>query len=76
MATKKLLRPPQAAEFLRGMIGIGSPKTLSKMRCVGGGPHFHRIGERMIGYTEDDLREWAASRVSEPLASTSDRAAT
>lgn len=74
MGTQKLRRPPEAAEFLRDLIGIGSTKTLAKLRCVGGGPRFVRIGSRMIAYPEDGLREWAASRVSRPLASTSDRA--
>ena len=71
MENKKLLRPPEAANFLRELIGVGSPRTLAKLRCVGGGPRFVRIGSRLIGYEEDDLREWAASRLSEPLASTS-----
>jgi hypothetical protein len=67
----KLLRPAQAAEFLQSRFGFGSVRSLAKLRCVGGGPAFRRIGNRMIGYTESDLLTWGLSRVSGPLASTS-----
>lgn len=43
----------KAAEFL----GL-SPKTLNKLRCVGGGPEYHKLG-RCVRYTREDLERWA-----------------
>lgn len=38
-----------------------SPRTLEKMRVVGGGPPFRKFGRRVF-YTLPDLEEWAARR--------------
>jgi hypothetical protein len=46
----------EAAEFLHL-----SPRTLEKMRLVGGGPPFCKLGRRAF-YTLPDLKEWAARR--------------
>ena len=54
---------------------IRAPATLNKLRVVGGGPEFRRIGAKQIVYCEDALDTWAESLISEPLASTSQRAA-
>jgi hypothetical protein len=67
----KYLRAPEAADFLRKHFGHGSRRTLAKLRCVGGGPRFHRIG-RLVVYAEADLTAWATSKLSGPLASTSE----
>lgn len=45
-----------------------SPRTLEKMRVVGGGPQFRKFGRRVV-YAVDDLETWAANR---RCASTSD----
>lgn len=63
----RLIRTPEAAHLL----GL-APSTLSKLRCVGGGPKFVRLG-RSVAYRETDLREWADRRPA--LTSTSDAAA-
>jgi hypothetical protein len=70
----QFLRPPAAAEYLRARYGHGSSKTLAKLRCIGGGPPFRRIG-RIIVYEPPGLDEWALSRMSAPLRSTSEAAA-
>lgn len=38
-----------------------SPRTLEKMRVVGGGPKFCKFGRR-VTYAVEDLRTWAAAR--------------
>jgi len=47
-----------------------SPRTLEKLRTIGGGPRFRRLGRRIV-YKVDDLDTWADSRACE---STSDPA--
>jgi hypothetical protein len=42
-----------------------SPKTLRKLRCVGGGPRFRRLNSRPF-YTAPDLEQWVESLLSEP----------
>jgi len=45
-----------------------SPRTLEKMRTIGGGPRFRKLGRRVM-YSLQDLEAWADSRACE---STSD----
>jgi hypothetical protein len=45
-----------------------SPRTLEKMRVVGGGPRFRKFGRRVL-YAASDLESWANERI---CASTSD----
>jgi hypothetical protein len=65
----KLLLPLDASAYLRERGVSRSVKTLAKLRCVGGGPLYHRIG-RNIGYTPGDLDAYAARQISAPYAST------
>lgn len=51
--TKRILRTPQAAEY----VGL-SPATLEKKRLIGGGPRFVRLGGRAVGYDIRDLDKW------------------
>lgn len=57
-----LLTPPEAALFLKVQLD-----TLTKWRCAGSGPVFHRIGgpkRGAIRYSSTDLEAFvAASRV-------------
>ena len=46
----------EAAEFLRL-----SPRTLEKLRVIGGGPRFRKFGRRVM-YAIVDLEAWADSR--------------
>ena len=39
-----------------------SRSYLRKLRLVGGGPRFSRLGERAIRYRRADLLAWAASK--------------
>ena len=47
-----------------------SPRTLEKLRTLGGGPRFRKLGRRIV-YQIADLDAWADSRACE---STSDPA--
>lgn len=44
--------------------------TLSKLRCIGGGPIFRKVGKRVVYYARD-LDAWMQSRLSLPVPSTS-----
>lgn len=69
-----LLTTPQASDYLRKEHGINrAPATLNKLRTVGGGPKFRRVG-RHIFYVPASLDEWAASLLSVEMASTSQAA--
>ncbi|WEK45203.1 MAG: helix-turn-helix domain-containing protein [Candidatus Andeanibacterium colombiense] len=54
----------QAASFLNL-----SPRTLEKLRVIGGGPVFSKLGRRVV-YAFDDLQSWASAR---RCSSTSDK---
>lgn len=41
-------------------IGLAAP-TLAKMRCLGGGPQYIKMG-RKIGYRRSDLSAWLSAR--------------
>jgi hypothetical protein len=69
------MRRSAAASYLKGRYGHGSEKTLAKLACLGGGPEFHKAGERVVLYTREALDTWALKRISGPLKSTSEAAA-
>ncbi len=75
MATKYLTRA-ESETYLKehwGGPAVVSAKTLAKMAVVGGGPKFCRFGRR-VGSTSEWLDEWAESRMSAVVTSTSDPA--
>lgn len=37
------------------------PRTLEKLRCIGGGPEYYKLG-RKVYYTDETLTAWAESR--------------
>ena len=53
MAIKRILRTPEAAQY----VGL-SPSTLEKKRLAGGGPDFVRLGGRAVGYDRATLDSW------------------
>lgn len=67
----KYLRRDQAAEYLQSRFGAYTVETLAKLASVGGGPKFRRLG-RFPVYTEIDLDNWAISRMSRVVSSTSE----
>jgi hypothetical protein len=65
-ATAAIMGAAEAASYLNL-----SSASLAKMRCMGGGPVFIRLG-RKIGYMRADLDKWLAARRA---TNTSDAAA-
>jgi hypothetical protein len=60
-----------ASAYLREKYGVRrTPRTLNRLRTIGGGPVFRRIGTRHVAYEEAALDAWARSLISAPLAST------
>ena len=63
-----------ALAFLRtrdAALRVGlTPATLEKLRVVGGGPPFYRVGPKRILYDPADLDSWVRSK---KFASTSER---
>lgn len=62
-----------AAAFLTARGLRTSPRTLAKFACIGGGPTYQRFGRAAV-YKRDDLIAWAESRLSAPIAHTSETA--
>ena len=70
----RLLRREEASAYLLETWDLSrTPKTLSKMACVGGGPPF-RKATRFPYYSTDDLDEWARSLLGPRVSSTSELA--
>jgi hypothetical protein len=70
-AQPKLLRRRAASEYLRERWAIrASEQTLAKYAVQGCGPEFQRY-LRDVVYTVQNLDEWARTRLSKPLRSTS-----
>lgn len=53
---RRYLTNDEAAAFLRL-----SPRTLEKLRVIGGGPRFRKFGRRVM-YAVADLEAWADAR--------------
>ncbi len=71
MNAQTFLRRDKAAEYLKTNWGFGAVDTLASLASRGGGPRFRKLG-RFPVYTEADLDEWAQSRLSDPVSSTSE----
>lgn len=66
-------RRKDASAYLRDQWGISrTPKTLSKLAVIGGGPKYQLAG-RFPLYPKDELDSWAAALLSPLKSSTSDR---
>jgi hypothetical protein len=74
MTACKNLRRKAASQYLEDKYGIHrAPATLAKLAVIGGGPPFRRDGRTPL-YSTDDLDQWAISRLSAPMRSTSEGA--
>ncbi len=58
-AQARYLTSEEAATLLRL-----SPRTLEKLRVIGGGPRFRKFGRRVL-YAVEDLEAWANARCFE-----------
>jgi hypothetical protein len=64
--------PASASAWLNALGVKRSKATLNKLRCIGGGPRFVKIGRREVGYPESCLATYVDELISAPLASTSE----
>ena len=65
----------QASDYLLARHGVTvAPATLTKRRCVGGGPAFVRM-LRAVYYAPAELDKWVDTQITASLRSTSDLAA-
>ncbi len=53
----RMLTTRGAAEMLNC-----STSYLEKLRVTGGGPPYHKIGSKMVRYSEDALEAWTGGR--------------
>lgn len=67
----KYLTRQEAAAYINECGLPCSPKTLAKLACTGGGPTYQRFGLKAV-YTPENLDRWIKSKLSGPMASTSD----
>ena len=55
------LSPPDASRYLAAVWAVRrAPKTLAKLRCIGGGPEYQKAGRDVI-YTRAALDSWATA---------------
>ncbi len=73
-ATKVYLRRAEAARYLQDRYGAYKTQTLAKLAVTGGGPRYRKMGA-FAYYLPADLDDWAASRMSAPVHSTTELAA-
>jgi hypothetical protein len=66
-----LLRRQPTAEALTAAGYQTSPKTLATLATRGGGPRFRKFGRYPV-YRWGDALQWAKSRLSPPVTSTSE----
>jgi hypothetical protein len=67
------LRRVDASKYLKDAWGLDyAVKTLAKLACIGGGPAMEYAG-RIPLYTESALDNFAQSKISPPVKSTSER---
>jgi hypothetical protein len=72
---ERFMRRREAGKYLQDNYGHGSEKTLAKLASLGGGPEFHKAGDRVVLYRKEALDVWALAKISGPLKSTSEAAA-
>ena len=74
-ASQRLLTTKEASKYFLDRWGVRlAASTLNKLRSIGGGPVFRRVGDQVVGYTVADLDAHASSLISKPLRSTSEAA--
>ncbi len=69
--TKPFFSRREASERLKELGLPVAIATLAKYATTGGGPKYHKFG-RLVRYKQDDLQEWALSKLSPPLSSSAD----
>jgi len=65
MSDARYFRRRKAGEYLKNHYGFGSPNTLAKLACLGGGPEFCKVGPLVL-YEPAKLDEWALAKITAP----------
>lgn len=64
--------PVEEASRILATLGVPlAPATLTRLRCVGGGPRFTKFGRTPM-YARQSLEDWADSRISPEVAANSE----
>ena len=72
--SQTMLSTTEVSVYLRNVHGIPfEASTLTKKRCIGGGPRFVKVGKRVF-YQKADLDAWIAQIKSAPFQNTSQAA--
>jgi hypothetical protein len=70
---KVRFRAAEAATYLSSAHGVTiAPRTLDKLRSIGGGPAFQKFRNRRVLYHRDALDAWALEKLGQPVRSTSE----
>jgi hypothetical protein len=70
-AKRRYLDQDQASEYLAEKGLRIAPKTLGKLRVIGGGPAYRKFGRKPI-YDPPDLDAWVDRKLGAPRRSTSE----
>jgi hypothetical protein len=71
----RLRNARDASNYLRDKFGISrTPSTLAKLRVLGTGPEFVKVGNRDVAYPEPALDAFAEALIGRPVRSTSEAA--
>lgn len=71
MTQKELFTPREAVADLEERGVKTTEGTLAKWRSEGGGPKFHKVGNRVL-YSAPSLQEYARERIGPEFSSTSE----
>ena len=71
----KLRDTRQSSKYLFEVHGVRrTPATLAKLRVLGTGPEFVKVGSRDVAYSKSSLDVFAQGLISRPMRSTSEAA--
>jgi hypothetical protein len=66
--TRAFLSRTEAAEYVQSQGLALARGALQKYGAAGGGPRFHKCGQRCV-YRREDLDAWIASKLGRPVSS-------
>ena len=60
MSKHPMMTTARASDYLRTVYGVSrTASTLAKLRCLGGGPRFTKVGANVL-YSREGLDAWVA----------------
>jgi hypothetical protein len=62
--SSRFMNRKETSEYIEGKFGVSyKPNTLARLACVGGGPEYLKIGQRVV-YTPESTDRWIAGMLS------------